>query len=42
MRRSVLVLDNGPEDLDRAIHDAAARLNGERQRNPVGGPRSAA
>ena len=31
----------GPEDLDRAIHDAA-KLDAERRRNPLGGPRSAA
>ena len=35
------LLDNGPEDLDRAIHNAA-KLDAERRCNPLGGPRSAA
>ncbi len=26
----------GPEDLDRAIHDAVAALNAERSRDPLG------
>ena len=32
----------GPDDLDRAIHDAAARLNAERSRDPLASQRSAA
>jgi hypothetical protein len=32
----------GPEDLDRAIHDAAIRLNAERHRDPLGSQRNAA
>ena len=32
----------GPDDLDRAIHDAAARLNAERHRHPSGNQRTAA
>jgi transposase len=32
----------GPDDLDRAIHDAAARLNAERSRDPLASQRIAA
>jgi transposase len=32
----------GPEDLDRAIHDAVAALNAERSRHPLGCQRTAA
>ena len=32
----------GPEDLDRAIHDAVAALHAERSRHPLGGQRIAA
>ena len=32
----------GPEDLDRAIHDAVATLNAERSRHPLGCQRTAA
>src|SRR3712207_7803954 len=32
----------GPEDLDRAIHDAVAALNAERSRHPLRSQRSAA
>jgi hypothetical protein len=32
----------GPEDLDRAIHDAVAALNAERSRHPLGSQRIAA
>jgi transposase len=32
----------GPEDLDRAIHDAVARLNAERSRDPLANQRIAA
>ncbi|HVG49641.1 MAG TPA: IS630 family transposase [Rubellimicrobium sp.] len=32
----------GPDDLDRAIHDAVAALNAERSRHPLGGQRIAA
>ncbi len=32
----------GPEDLDRAIHDAAAALNAERCRHPLGSQQIAA
>jgi transposase len=33
---------SGPDDLDRAIHDAAADLNAERSRHPLGSQRTAA
>jgi transposase len=32
----------GPDDLDRAIHDAVAKLNAERNRDPLAGQRIAA
>jgi hypothetical protein len=32
----------GPDDLDRAIHDAIAKLNAERHRDPLGSQRKAA
>ena len=32
----------GPDDLDRAIHDAVAELNTERSRHPLGSQRKAA
>ena len=32
----------GPDDLDRAIHDAVANLNAERNRDPLAGQRIAA
>jgi hypothetical protein len=32
----------GPDDLDRAIHDAVAKLNAERSRDPLAGQRIAA
>jgi len=32
----------GPDDLDRAIHDAVAKLNAERNRVPLASQRSAA
>jgi transposase len=32
----------GPDDLDRAIHDAVAELNTERSRHPLGSQRRAA
>ena len=32
----------GPEDLDRAIHDAVATLNAERSRHPLGCQQTAA
>ena len=32
----------GPEDLDRAIHDAVTKLNAERTRDPLASQRTAA